>query len=177
MKQLILQWKFGGARRDRTVDLYNAIVALSQLSYGPTECIPERDGLKEAGYYVAPSGVSTFHHDTPQNFGDQVPDAAVTCQHSANSASSQTMDPTSQPDKLKRTLNLPLLTLYGLGTVIGAGIYALVGEIAGAAGYGAPLSFLIASMVAGFSACSFAELAARFPQAAGAAFTRDTSQV
>jgi hypothetical protein len=27
---------FGGARRDRTVDLYNAIVALSQLSYGPT---------------------------------------------------------------------------------------------------------------------------------------------
>jgi len=79
------------------------------------------------------------------------------------------MDPTSQPHKLKRTLNLPLLTLYGLGTVIGAGIYALVGEIAGAAGYGAPLSFLIAAIIAGFSACSFAELAARFPQAAGAA--------
>src|SRR6185437_12433457 len=29
-------WGFGGARRDRTDDLYNAIVALSQLSYGPT---------------------------------------------------------------------------------------------------------------------------------------------
>ena len=28
--------KTGGARRDRTADLYNAIVALSQLSYGPT---------------------------------------------------------------------------------------------------------------------------------------------
>src|SRR6476619_7653792 len=28
----------GGARRDRTVDLYNAIVALSQLSYGPETC-------------------------------------------------------------------------------------------------------------------------------------------
>ena len=27
---------FGGASRDRTGDLYNAIVALSQLSYGPT---------------------------------------------------------------------------------------------------------------------------------------------
>jgi len=79
------------------------------------------------------------------------------------------MDPTTQPDKLERTLNLPLLTLYGLGTVIGAGIYALVGEIAGAAGYGAPLAFLMAAVVAGFSACSFAELAARFPQAAGAA--------
>ena len=31
-----LQEKSGGARRDRTADLYNAIVALSQLSYGPT---------------------------------------------------------------------------------------------------------------------------------------------
>src|SRR5690348_6731069 len=30
--------RFGGARRDRTVDLYNAIVALSQLSYGPETC-------------------------------------------------------------------------------------------------------------------------------------------
>ena len=28
-------WIGGGARRDRTADLYNAIVALSQLSYGP----------------------------------------------------------------------------------------------------------------------------------------------
>src|SRR6266851_4163018 len=33
-KPLIL---FGGARRDRTADLYNAIVALSQLSYGPEQ--------------------------------------------------------------------------------------------------------------------------------------------
>ncbi len=28
---------FGGARRDRTADLYNAIVALSQLSYSPAQ--------------------------------------------------------------------------------------------------------------------------------------------
>jgi amino acid transporter len=80
------------------------------------------------------------------------------------------MDPhTNQPDKLNRALNLPMLTLYGLGTTIGAGIYALVGEIAGVAGYRAPLSFLVASLVAGLTACSFAELAARFPRAAGAA--------
>ena len=37
----------------------------------------------------------------------------------------------------------PLLTLYGLGATVGAGIYALLGEIAGAAGYGAPASFLL----------------------------------
>jgi amino acid transporter len=71
--------------------------------------------------------------------------------------------------KLKRALGLPMLTLYGLGTTIGAGIYALLGEVAGTAGYGAPLSFLVASLVAGFTACSFAELSSRFPRAAGAA--------
>ena len=70
---------------------------------------------------------------------------------------------------LKRTLSLPMMVLYGLGTTIGAGIYALMGEIAGAAGYFAPVSFLIASLMAGFTAISFAELCARFPRAAGAA--------
>lgn len=73
------------------------------------------------------------------------------------------------PTQLERALSLPLLVLYGLGTTVGAGIYALVGEIAGVAGYGAPFSFLIACVVAGFTACSFAEMAARFPRAAGAA--------
>ena len=79
------------------------------------------------------------------------------------------MDDQDSPARLKRALNLPLLTLYGLGSVIGAGIYALVGEIAGVAGYGAPLSFVVAAVVAGFTACSFAELAGRYPRAAGAA--------
>jgi len=70
---------------------------------------------------------------------------------------------------LKRTLSLPMLVLYGLGVTIGAGIYALIGEVASVAGYFAPISFLIASLMAGFTAISFAELCARFPQAAGAA--------
>lgn len=73
------------------------------------------------------------------------------------------------PASLKRSLSLPMLTLYGLGTTIGAGIYALVGQIAGFAGYYAPLSFLIASILAGFTALSFAELSSRYPRAAGAA--------
>jgi len=73
------------------------------------------------------------------------------------------------PASLKRSLSLPMLTLYGLGTTVGAGIYALVGQIAGFAGYYAPLSFLIASILAGFTALSFAELSSRYPRAAGAA--------
>ena len=76
---------------------------------------------------------------------------------------------TTSDASLKRTITLPQLVLYGLGTTIGAGIYALAGEVAGSAGYGAPLSFLFASTLAGFTALSFAELSGRFPRAAGAA--------
>jgi len=71
--------------------------------------------------------------------------------------------------KLRRTLTLPWLVLYGLGTTIGAGIYALTGIVAGRAGLHAPLCFLLASLVALFTALSFAELAARFPRAGGEA--------
>jgi len=70
---------------------------------------------------------------------------------------------------LKRSITLPMMVLYGLGTTIGAGIYALIGEIAHIAGYYSPISFLVASIMAGFTAISFAELSARFPRAAGAA--------
>ena len=51
--------------------------------------------------------------------------------------------------QLKRRLSLPLLVLYGLGTTIGAGIYALVGKIAGESGYLAPFAFLLAIGSAG----------------------------
>lgn len=75
----------------------------------------------------------------------------------------------SNPVTLKRSLSLTMLVLYGLGTTIGAGIYALIGEIAGIAGYLAPFSFLLAALLAGVTALGFAELAARFPRAAGEA--------
>lgn len=61
------------------------------------------------------------------------------------------------------------MVLYGLGTTIGAGIYALVGELAAISGYFAPISFLIASIIATLTAMSFAELSGRYPYAAGAA--------
>jgi amino acid transporter len=59
--------------------------------------------------------------------------------------------------------------LYGLGTTIGAGIYALTGVVAGRAGMQAPLAFLLAASIALFSALSFAELSSRFPRAGGEA--------
>ena len=78
------------------------------------------------------------------------------------------MSETPSPE-LKRTLGLPLLTLYGLGTVLGAGIYVLIGEVAGRTGGYTPLSFLIAALLSALTAFSFAELGGRFPKSAGEA--------
>lgn len=75
------------------------------------------------------------------------------------------------PDQvsLKRDLSLSLITFYGLGNILGAGIYVLVGKVAGEAGYFTPVSFFIASIIAGISAFSYAELSARYPVSAGEA--------
>jgi amino acid transporter len=70
---------------------------------------------------------------------------------------------------LKRSLSLPLITFYGLGTIIGAGIYVLVGKVAGLAGLYAPVAFLVAAVLAVLTGLSYAELAARYPRCAGAA--------
>ena len=70
---------------------------------------------------------------------------------------------------LKRSLGLVILTLYGIGIIVGAGIYVLVGQVAGASGAGAPLSFLLAGPLAAPTALSYAELVARHPEASGQA--------
>ncbi len=74
-----------------------------------------------------------------------------------------------QPDKLRRTLSLPAITFYGVGTIVGAGIYVLVGKVAGLAGNGVVYAFLVAGLVATFTAFSYCELVSRFPRAAGEA--------
>ncbi len=75
-----------------------------------------------------------------------------------------------QPEtQLRRTLSLPLLVFYGLGVTIGAGIFALVGEILGSAGDQAPLAFLIAGVIAGLTGISYMALVAQFPRAGGEA--------
>lgn len=71
--------------------------------------------------------------------------------------------------RLRRRLTLPLVTLYGLGTILGAGIYVLVGKVAGMAGLYAPLSFLLAAFIASLTAYSYAHLSSRYPVSAGEA--------
>ncbi len=76
---------------------------------------------------------------------------------------------------LRRSLGLGLITLYGLGNILGAGIYVLVGKVVGTAGVHAPLAFVIAAMVAALSAFTYGELAARYPVSAGEAVYVDAA--
>ena len=75
----------------------------------------------------------------------------------------------SRPAKLKRTLTLPYVVLYGLGVTVGAGIYVLLGEVITRSGQYAPVSFLFAGLVMLLPAAAFAELTGRMPYAAAEA--------
>ena len=62
-----------------------------------------------------------------------------------------------------------MLTVFVIGDVLGAGIYALAGEVAGKVGGAIWTSFLLAGILAAFTATAYAELVTKYPQAAGAA--------
>jgi len=57
----------------------------------------------------------------------------------------------------------------GTGVMIGAGIFALTGQIAELSGTWFPLAFLVAAIVAGFSAYSYVKMAQKYPSAGGIA--------
>ena len=77
--------------------------------------------------------------------------------------------------KLKRTLGLWQLTLIGIGIIIGAGIYVLIGQAAGIAGNAVWASFLLAAVASVFTGLSYAELSSLFPKSgAEYAYVRKT---
>ena len=69
---------------------------------------------------------------------------------------------------LKRAISRNMLLLFVVGDVLGAGIYALVGEVAGRVGGAVWVSFMVALGLAVFTAFSYAELVTKYPNAGGA---------
>ena len=76
---------------------------------------------------------------------------------------------TSTGPALKRVMGSKLLLLFIIGDVLGTGVYALTGQIAGEIGGAAWAPILIAFLVATVTALSYLELVTKYPQAAGAA--------
>ncbi len=74
----------------------------------------------------------------------------------------------SQPG-LKRVMGPKLLLLFIVGDILGTGVYALTGQVAGEVGGAAWAPFAAAFVVATVTAVSYLELVTRYPQAAGAA--------
>lgn len=75
----------------------------------------------------------------------------------------------AEDSALSRTVGWKRLTLYGVGTMVGGGFYALSGKVAGSVGTLTPLAFTLAGVLALVTALSFAELASRLPHAGGSA--------
>ena len=92
-----------------------------------------------------------------------------TCPSSIRHCGCLQTTPVNRVDGLRRSLGLPMITFYGLGTIVGGGFYALVGKVSAEAGMLTPLAFLAAAVIAMFSAFSYAELSARYPYSAGEA--------
>lgn len=69
--------------------------------------------------------------------------------------------------KLKRTLGLWDVLMFGVGGIVGAGIYAIIGQAAGLSGNMLWMSFIIAAVVALLTGLSYAEFVSRFPDSGG----------
>ena len=81
--------------------------------------------------------------------------------------STTTVEP--QGHELKRVMGPKLLLLFIVGDILGAGVYAVTGQMAGQVGGIVWLPFLLAFVVATITALSYLELVTKYPQAAGAA--------
>ncbi|QRK04436.1 amino acid permease [Archangium violaceum] len=78
---------------------------------------------------------------------------------------------TSSPQPtLVRTLGLGSLTVYGVGDMLGAGVYGLMGRAAGLMGNAVWLAFVMAMLVALLTGLSYANIGSRYPRAAGAPY-------
>jgi amino acid transporter len=84
-------------------------------------------------------------------------------------AHAEVLPTTPRESKLSPTLTKKMLLLFIVGDILGGGIYARTGEVAGEVGGAIWTGFALAGVIAAFTAASYAELVSKYPQAAGAA--------
>ncbi|KAF5078026.1 putative amino acid permease YhdG [anaerobic digester metagenome] len=106
-------------------------------------------------------GCMAFHAGARQS----LPDIHKCCRHIGLYMPNEDRGTPTPGTKLRRELGLPAVTLSGIGIILGAGIYALLGEAAGMAGNAVWLTFAVAAAIAAFSALGYAELSSMFPRA------------
>jgi amino acid transporter len=83
--------------------------------------------------------------------------------------------PEAPTPELKRSFGLITLVAFGIGDILGAGIYGLIGDVARDVGNAVWASFLVAFVVAAFTGLSYAELGSRLPHSGGEARYAETA--
>lgn len=78
-------------------------------------------------------------------------------------------DVSGEPE-LERSVTLWQITLYGLGSMLGAGIYGLIGQAAGQLGSAVWTAFVVSMIAAMLTGLSYANIVSRYPKAGGAAY-------
>jgi basic amino acid/polyamine antiporter, APA family len=81
----------------------------------------------------------------------------------------KTPESAAERTELKRVMGPGLLLLFVVGDILGTGVYALTGKVAGEVGGAVWLPFLCAFVVALLTATSYLELVTKYPRAGGAA--------
>ncbi len=116
-------------------------------------------GMPAGRGFHSPAQASRFSGAATRGMPD-----AMTAEATAGGQKDQESD-----GKLKRGITGPLLFLFILGDVLGAGIYALMGVLAGKVGGALWAPLLVALLLALLTAGSYAELVTKYPKAGGAA--------
>lgn len=87
-----------------------------------------------------------------------------------NAVSQNPENNASSAPTLARTMGLGALIIYGVGDMLGSGVYALIGKAAGTMGNAIWVAFLVAMLAALFTGLSYASLGSRYPRAGGVAY-------
>lgn len=121
------------------------------------------DGMPASGGFHSPQQGSEFSPNGPRGMTDRM----------AAEATAEGQQDAGSGGKLKRKITGPLLFLFILGDVLGAGVYALMGVLAGKVGGALWAPLLLALVLALLTAGSYAELVTKYPKAGGAAVFAD----
>jgi amino acid transporter len=101
--------------------------------------------------------------------GDRWEVAATSKEDWMASSTERPVDEQYDGTELNRVISRPMLIFFIIGDILGAGIYALTGQVAGDVGGAIWASFLVSFVLAFLTAFAYMELVTKYPQASGAA--------
>lgn len=133
----------------------------------PATVSAELKPTRERPFFALPPCVAPRYFTLMSDKPESADGPSVPLEYSDQSVPPQSFE--GEP-KLARTMGVVSLTVYGVGDMLGAGIYALIGTAAGLMGTAVWLAFAGSMVAAMLTGLSYANIGSRYPRAAGAAY-------